>query len=92
MFPASIEPNTFALAGTWSAAAQSLAAGPGAERRLNCRAKKVHLVAGGHGTITVSVNGQSGSAVTVNGPPTLYTLAEQPQVQQMTVSLSAEPG
>jgi len=49
-------------------------------------------VAGGHGTITVSVNGQSGSAVTVNGPPTLYTLAEQPQVQQMTVSLSAEPG
>ena len=92
MFPARIEPNTFALAGTWSAAAQSLAAGPGAELRLNCRAKKVHLVAGGHGTITVSVNGQPGSAVTVNGPPTLYTLAEQPQVQQMTVSLSAEPG
>ncbi|MDT5273891.1 MAG: hypothetical protein QOG95_823 [Mycobacterium sp.] len=91
-FPTELRPNTFGLSGTWTASPQSLNAGPGAELELNFQAKKVHLVAGGRGHVQVSVSGRPVSSVAVNGPPTLYTLLEQPQNQRMTIRLTPDPG
>jgi thiol-disulfide isomerase/thioredoxin len=91
-FPTELRPNTFGLNGTWTASPQSLNAGPGAQLDLNFQANKVHLVAGGQGNVQVSVNGRPVSSVAVNGPPTLYTLLEQPQNQRMTIRLTPDPG
>jgi thiol-disulfide isomerase/thioredoxin len=91
-FPTELRPNTFGLSGTWTASPQSLNAGPGAQLELNFEAKKVHLVAGGQGNVQVSVDGRPDTSVAVNGPPTLYTLLEQPQNQRMTIRLTPDPG
>ena len=80
------------MSGTWTGSRQSLNAGPGAQLELNFQAKKVHLVAGGQGHVQVSVDGCPDSSVAVNGPPTLYTLLEQPQNQRMMIRLTPEPG
>jgi Thioredoxin like C-terminal domain len=90
--PTELRPNTFGLNGTWTASPQSLNAGAGAQLDLNLQARKVHLVAGGQGNVQVSVNGRPVSSLAVNGPPTLYTLLEQPQNQRMTIRLTPDPG
>jgi thiol-disulfide isomerase/thioredoxin len=91
-FPTELRPNTFGLSGTWTASPQSLNAGPGAQLELSFQARKVHLVAGGQGNIRVRVDGHPDTSVVVNGPPTLYTLLEQPQNQRMTIRLTPDPG
>jgi thiol-disulfide isomerase/thioredoxin len=92
-YPANVEPDTFALSGTWDAAPQSITAGPGAELQVNYQAKKVHLVAGGRGTLTVRRNGQPVISLPVNaGAPTLYTLVDQPDVQRATITVTPTPG
>lgn len=92
-YPANVEPDTFALSGTWDATPQSITAGPGAELKLNYQAKKVHLVAGGRGTLTVRRNGQPVASLPVNaGAPTLYTLADHPEIQRATITVTPTPG
>ena len=59
---------------------------------MSFQAKKAHLVAGGNGNVRVSVDGRPDTSVAVNGPPTLYTLLEQPQNQRMTIRLTPDPG
>jgi hypothetical protein len=46
----------------------------------------------GRANVQVSVDGRPDSSAAVNGPPTLYTLLEQPQNQRMTIRLTPEPG
>jgi len=92
-YPATVEPNTFALSGMWDAAQQSITAGPGAELKLNYDAKKVHLVAGGQGTLTTRLNGKPISTVPVSGnAPTLYTLVDQPNFQRATITVTPSQG
>jgi len=92
-YPPTVAANTFALSGPWDAAAQSITAGPGAELKLNYQAKKVHLVAGGRGTLTVRIGGQPISSVPVNaGAPTLYTLVDQPDARRATITVTPTPG
>jgi hypothetical protein len=44
--------------------------------RLNYHAKKVYIVAGGTGTLTVNGGGTT-RTVTIGGPPNLHEIAEQ---------------
>jgi cytochrome c biogenesis protein CcdA/thiol-disulfide isomerase/thioredoxin len=71
-FPATLDPDTFALDGTWTSDREHLTAGPGARLRLDFHATSVHLVLGGTGTVTVDGT----KTITVSGPPTLYTLLD----------------
>jgi cytochrome c biogenesis protein CcdA/thiol-disulfide isomerase/thioredoxin len=91
-FPASVDPNTFALAGSWTAEPELLTAGPGAQLRLNCRANDVYLVLGGQGTVTVLVDGRLAPTLTVSGPPKLYPLVTGAGDRPMTVHLSVSSG
>jgi cytochrome c biogenesis protein CcdA/thiol-disulfide isomerase/thioredoxin len=91
-FPATLEPDTFALAGAWKADPEALTAGPGAQLELSCQADKVFLVLGGKGSVSVRVNGQPGSVVNVSGPPTLYPLVNGVGDLRMTVELAMSPG
>ena len=91
-FPATLDPDTFALAGTWSADPEALAAGPAAQLELSCQADKVFLVLGGQGDVAVQVNGQPRSTVHVTGPPTLYPLVTGAADQRMTIQLAVSPG
>jgi len=91
-FPATLTPDTFALAGTWTAGPEALTAGPGAELELSCQADTVFLVLGGQGSVTVRVNGQPGPIVNVSGPPTLYQLVTGAGDSRMTINLALTPG
>lgn len=92
-YPKTVEPNTFALSGTWDAGIQWITAGPAAELKLNYQAKKVHLVAGGKGTITVSRDGKPIATVPVSGDaPTLYNLVDDPDIQRSTITVTPSLG
>ncbi|WP_439380716.1 cytochrome c biogenesis protein DipZ [Amycolatopsis lexingtonensis] len=86
-FPAAVDPDTFALDGTWTADPEHLTAGPGARLRLSFRATSVHLVLGGTGTVTVDAT----RTIAVGGPPTLYTVLDG-QSGPGEVTLSLSPG
>jgi cytochrome c biogenesis protein CcdA/thiol-disulfide isomerase/thioredoxin len=91
-FPATLAPDTFALAGSWNADPETLTSGPGAQLKLNFQAKNVYLVLGGQGSVAVTVDGRPGPAITVAGPPKLYTLLSQPADQRRTLALTMTPG
>jgi thiol-disulfide isomerase/thioredoxin len=91
-YPATLAPDTFALAGAWNADPETLTSGPGAQLELSCQATNVYLVLGGQGTVTVRVNGQPSSVLTVAGPPKLYTVLSQPADQRRTIDLALTPG
>ncbi|HEY1967902.1 MAG TPA: cytochrome c biogenesis protein DipZ, partial [Pseudonocardia sp.] len=74
-FPADLDPDTFALAGSWTAGDEALTAGPGAQLELNYQASRVYLVLGGRGSVTVRINGEPATTISVSGPPALYKLA-----------------
>ncbi|WP_326834468.1 cytochrome c biogenesis protein DipZ [Amycolatopsis rhabdoformis] len=90
-FPAAVASDTFALDGTWTASGESLTAGPSARLRLNFRARTVHLVLGGTGTVTIDDNGTL-TTVAASGVPKLYTLVSGPASRRSTLTLSLSPG
>jgi cytochrome c biogenesis protein CcdA/thiol-disulfide isomerase/thioredoxin len=90
--PATLDPDTFVLGGTWSADPEAVTAGPRAQLELNCQADKVFLVLGGQGSVSVQVTGQPARTVDVSGPPTLYPLVNGTGDKRMTVDLAMSPG
>ncbi len=90
-FPAVLDPDTFALAGTWRAGAQSLTAGADARLELSFQAGTVFVVLGGSGTVTTVVDGVT-TTVQVSGPPTLYTVARGDPDRRSTLVLTAAAG
>ncbi|MEV0072679.1 cytochrome c biogenesis protein CcdA [Amycolatopsis sp. NPDC050768] len=90
-FPAAVASDTFALDGTWTASGESLTAGPAARLRLNFRARAVHLVLAGTGTLTVDLDGTR-TTVAASGVPKLYTLVSGPAARHSTLTLSLTPG
>lgn len=91
-FPASTKSNSFALAGTWTAGAEALVTGTGAELKLNYQARKVHLVLGGSGAVTVLRGGVATKTVQVSGAPTLYTLVDSRTAEHAELDLKLTPG
>jgi cytochrome c biogenesis protein CcdA/thiol-disulfide isomerase/thioredoxin len=92
-FPPSLEPDTFALAGTWKAAdPESITSGAGAKLELSYQAKDVYLVLGGSGTVTVQVDGQTTQTIAVSGVPKLYTPVDNGSYKRSTLTLSFTPG
>jgi cytochrome c biogenesis protein CcdA/thiol-disulfide isomerase/thioredoxin len=90
-FPPGLEQNTFALSGSWDAGTEEITAGPGAALKLDYQAGDVYLVLGGSGTVTTQVGGKT-TAITVSGPPKLYTLVSGSTSQHGVLNLTASPG
>ena len=80
------------LSGTWTVGPESIRSGRAAMLRLNFTATDVYLVAGGHGTLDVRVNGGRAHPIAVSGIPRLYTVVSGPGYQSGTVVVSATPG
>ena len=74
-FPNRLRQDELAYAGTWRVNASHIVAGQDARLRLRFAARKIHLVLGGGGILTVLVDGEPLESVMVSGTPRLYTLA-----------------
>ncbi|WP_370369134.1 LysE family transporter [Catenulispora sp. GP43] len=90
-YPADLPDDAFALTGTWTVAAQSLASGQNAGIRLNFNAAKVYLDIGGTGTITATVDGKS-TSYPVSGAPDIYTVVDRSDSERGTVTITLSPG
>jgi thiol-disulfide isomerase/thioredoxin len=74
-YPAVLPDDSFAYRGPWTLDCQGATAGSdNSSIELNYRAKKVYLVAGGNGTMTVTRDGGS-TALPIYGPPMLHRIA-----------------
>ncbi len=91
-FPNPVQPDTFALAGTWTQGQEMLTAGANAQLALNYQAQDVYLVLGGTGSVTVAINGKPTQTVQVGGVPKLYTLVSGQSAARATLTLTADPG
>ena len=91
-FPNPVQPDTFALSGTWTESSEDLTAGANAQLSLNYQANDVYLVLGGTGTVTVAINGTQTQTIQVSGVPKLYTLASGQNDRRATLTLTATHG
>jgi cytochrome c biogenesis protein CcdA/thiol-disulfide isomerase/thioredoxin len=91
-FPNPVQPDTFALAGTWTEGKEMLTAGANAQLALNYQAQDVYLVLGGTGQVTVAINGKPTQTIQVSGVPKLYTLVSGQSAARATLTLTAAPG
>src|SRR5581483_798021 len=90
-FPAQLPANTLAYAGRWKIGAQAITAGPGAKLRLHFEAKDVYLVAGGHGTITATIDGKPAGVIHVRAER-LYTVRASSSPEDALLELRFSPG
>ncbi len=89
-FPASMQQNEQAFAGTWKIEAERAVAGPDARLRYRFLASKVYLVLGGKGTVQVLVDGRPQRTVRVDSYR-LYTLRNGP-TKDALLELRFSPG
>jgi cytochrome c biogenesis protein CcdA/thiol-disulfide isomerase/thioredoxin len=83
--------NQLAYGGSWRVEVQRIVAGRSAALRLHFQARKVHLVLGGRGTVTVILNGKPLRTVAVT-EDRLYTLVERPRIEEGQLELRFTPG
>src|SRR5207245_4002697 len=83
--------NQLAYGGSWRVELQQIVAGRGAALRLHFQARKVHLVLGGRGTVTVILNGKPLRTVAVT-EDRLYTLISLPRIEEGRLELRFTPG
>ena len=91
-FPAKLDPDTFALSGGWTEKSEDLVAGANAQLRLSFRARKVYLVLGGTGSVTVSTHGGPARHISVGGTPKLYELVSASDGARSMLSLDVSSG
>ena len=91
-FPLRLGQNELAYAGNWLVSSQKVLAGAGARLRLHFHARDVYLVAGGHGTIDVLVNGRHLRRLPVGGFSRLYTILSAPHLVDALLELRFTPG
>jgi cytochrome c biogenesis protein CcdA/thiol-disulfide isomerase/thioredoxin len=89
-FPDALPQNELAYAGRWTVGPQRIVAGRDARLRLHFVAKKVFLVLGGHGTVTVAVPGEPAKTIRVDADK-LYTLRDGGYADE-TLELRFTPG
>jgi cytochrome c biogenesis protein CcdA/thiol-disulfide isomerase/thioredoxin len=89
--PQAIDPDTFALGGSWNVGAQAATAGSGAKLVISYQGKAIYLVLGGQGDVMVSVGGQS-HTLHVSGEPRLYTLNQTSTSERQLLTLAATTG
>jgi cytochrome c biogenesis protein CcdA/thiol-disulfide isomerase/thioredoxin len=90
-FPATVDPDTFALSGSWTSGAEALTSGPNGGLEINYQANRVYLVLGGEGSVTVRSGGGRTSVLDVSGVPKLYQLPTNGD-SRSTLVLSFTPG
>jgi cytochrome c biogenesis protein CcdA/thiol-disulfide isomerase/thioredoxin len=90
-FPTKLPRDHFAYAGRWTVQSEKIVAGPDARLRLHFHARKVHLVLGGHGLVTVGVSGKTAGAIRVD-EDRLYTLLSEKRVTDGQLELAFTPG
>jgi cytochrome c biogenesis protein CcdA/thiol-disulfide isomerase/thioredoxin len=90
-FPPTLQPDTFALSGTWTDRSEDVVAGSAAKMELSYQADDVYLVLGGTGTVTVSVNGTQTKTIQVAGVPKLYTLVGNAKGARALLTLRFSP-
>lgn len=84
--------DSFALGGTWKVTRQSITPeGDNGTLQLAYRGKQVNLVASGHGTITLTVNGKQ-QTLQVNGVPNGIELLRTDDTSSGLVDLKVSPG
>ena len=91
MPPATLPPNSFALAGSWTIGQESITAGTGAGITLSFHSSSVYLDVGGTGTLNVSA-GRTSKAIRVSGAPDIYTVATEQPARDGTVTIRLSPG
>ena len=89
--PSDLQQDELAYSGRWRVEGQRIVAGPNAKLRLRFRARSVHLVLGGHGSVAVAVDGNPVGVVRVRGSR-LYTLARLPTARSRLLELQVSPG
>ncbi len=90
-FPRGLSDNELAFGGVWTVQDERAVAGLSAGLRLQYRARDVHLVLTGRGTVEVLVDGKRERTVQVSGDR-LYTLVERPQIGDHLLELRFTPG
>jgi len=90
-FPPSLPQDAFAYAGSWTVGGERIVAGRGARLRLHFRARSVHLVLGGHGTVGVTVDGRRTGTTRVDADR-LYTLVSGDRTRDGLLELRFTPG
>jgi len=83
--------DELAFGGEWTVEWERIVAGDQARLGLQFRADAVHLVLGGHGRVTVIVDGKALPSVRVDGDR-LYTLARFPKSAEHLLELRFTPG
>jgi cytochrome c biogenesis protein CcdA/thiol-disulfide isomerase/thioredoxin len=91
-YPARLDPDTFALDGTWTVGDEAATAGPGARLELSYQADQAYLVLAGQGSVTVRADGRDVGTVAVSGVPKLYPLRSAPGSPRTVLELSVSPG
>jgi cytochrome c biogenesis protein CcdA/thiol-disulfide isomerase/thioredoxin len=89
--PQSLPRDHWAYGGTWTVGSERAVSGPDARLQLSYYARKVHVVLGGKGVVTVVVNGKRQADVRVDGPR-LYTVVSRPDVAAGKLELYFTPG
>jgi cytochrome c biogenesis protein CcdA/thiol-disulfide isomerase/thioredoxin len=89
--PTSLPRDDFAYGGAWTVQGEKIVSGADARLRLHFHARTVNLVLGGHGLVSVSVNGKQRGNVRVN-EDRLYTLAQYAHVTDGSLDLRFSPG
>jgi cytochrome c biogenesis protein CcdA/thiol-disulfide isomerase/thioredoxin len=85
-------PDELAFAGRIRVEPERIVTGLGAGLRLRFRARKVHLVLGGSGAVSVLLDGRTQRTVDVSGEPRLYTLLTLPRSREALLELRFSPG
>jgi len=86
-----LQQDELAYRGSWRVNPENIVAGAGARLRLRFTARKVHLVLGGRGPVTMLLDGKEQSTVHVDGSR-LYTLLQLPTVRSGLLELRFAPG
>ena len=89
--PFVLDLNQLAYGGFWRVGVQRIVAGRGAALRLHFQARKVHLVLGGRGSVTVILNEKPLRKVAVT-EDRLYTLISLPRIEEGRLELRFTPG
>jgi cytochrome c biogenesis protein CcdA/thiol-disulfide isomerase/thioredoxin len=91
VLPKTLGQNELAYGGGWIVQSERIVAGPDARLRLRFRARRVHLVLGGRGRVSVLMNGRLERTVNVTGDR-LYTLVDHPKIGEGLLELRFSPG